>query len=347
MTFAHPSYLWALTALAIPLAIHLLSRKEGKVIRVGSIRHVEESNTSQFKSIRLNEVLLLLLRMLMVALLALFMSGAQCSGPSGKDLKWVVVEKGINADSLVAKGYELHETPAGSYWSHVEELNMLPHEVVVISYSKVENFKGERIHLGENVKWITADPGQKEYQALAWQVGDSVFVRNARSNSSITSYSTSIGIPDSLKIIKPQQIDINTDDKVVVAALNVLKKEYRLPIGMSNDGRRMMNIEVVPGIGPLVERTSSTQLRINKKLDQDVALNDNLVIELFKVLYPELQQPQVSKDERTLPDEFLWSRLGTSVPPHVLASAGIEKYLILFFILSLAAERFVAIRRNQ
>jgi hypothetical protein len=132
-----------------------------------------------------------------------------------------------------------------------------------------------------------------------------------------------------------------------VAALNVLKKEYRLPIGMSNDGRRMMNIEVVPGIGPLVERTSSTQLRINKKLDQDVALNDNLVIELFKVLYPELQQPQVSKDERTLPDEFLWSRLGTSVPPHVLASAGIEKYLILFFILSLAAERFVAIRRNQ
>ncbi|MEJ0032271.1 MAG: BatA domain-containing protein [Bacteroidota bacterium] len=94
MTFVNPSYLWALASLAIPIAIHLLSRKEGKVIRVGSLRHVEESNTSQFKSIRLNEILLLLLRCLMISLVVLFMSGAQCSGTSGKILSglWPNVE---------------------------------------------------------------------------------------------------------------------------------------------------------------------------------------------------------------------------------------------------------------
>ena len=115
MTFANPSFLWALAGLAVPIAIHLLSRKEGRVIRVGSLRHVEESNTSQFKSIRLNEILLLLLRMLLVILLALFLSGAQCSGPGSKNVKWVVAEQGANVDSLVTKGYELHEMAKEKY----------------------------------------------------------------------------------------------------------------------------------------------------------------------------------------------------------------------------------------
>ncbi len=140
MTFAHPSFLWALAGIAIPIAIHLLSRKEGKVIRVGSLRHLGESNTSQFKTIRLNEILLLILRCLMIASLALFMSGARCTSdnPSARS-KWLVVEPGIDTnadyreqvDSLTEYGYELRYLASGfpvttreaiSYRTLLEEL---------------------------------------------------------------------------------------------------------------------------------------------------------------------------------------------------------------------------------
>lgn len=319
MTFAYPSYLWAMAGLAIPLAIHLLSRKEGKVIRVGSLRHIEESNTSQFKSIRLNEVVLLLLRMLMVIALVLMMSGAQCSGPAGSK-KIAYVEKGIATDSL--KDYEVKQLPEGSYWSFAEKLNQSSDQTLVISYSKAVNFKGERIALNDNIKWITAESPAIEVQALAWKAGDSVFVRTARSNSLATIYTTSVGVPDSIKIIEPHVARVSTGDKFEIAALKVLQKVYKLPI------------EITATDGPTL-------------MDQDEALNSNLVMELFKKLYPELQKPEVSADARVLPEQFSWSAGITSSVHNTINSQGIEKYLLLLFILSLAAERVVAFKKNQ
>jgi hypothetical protein len=345
MTFVNPSYLWALIGLAIPIAIHLLSRKEGKVIRVGSLRHVEESNTSQFKSIRPNEILLLLLRCLMISLVVLFMSGAQCSGTVNKNIKWVVAERGINVDTLLSKGYELHEMPEGNYWTYVEELNKLPYDVVVVSYSKLENFKGERTRLNDNIKWITAESAPKEFQALAWTAGDSVFLRTAKSNSMVTTYHTTIGVPDSIEIIKPSVVNVSTGDKIVLAALNVLKKQYKLPIETSNSQQTITNIQVTPNVGPLVERVSPTEIHINKGLDQDMALNNNLVIELFKVLYPEFHK--TIEDVRVLPDEVAFSKKNNIALASMPNKFGIENYVIGLFILILAIERFVAIRRNQ
>src|ERR1041385_919302 len=264
MTFAHPAFLWAFAGLTIPLAIHLLSRKEGKVIRVGSLRHVEESNTSQFKSIRLNEVLLLLLRCLLITMIVLLIGGAQCNGPSLKNTKWVVAERGINVDSLVAQGYEYHEMPEENYWAYVEYLDKLPHEIIVISNSYIKKFNGKRIAVSDNIKWITTEPASKEYEALAWSVGDSVFVRTAKSNEMITAYSTRVGVPDSIEIIKPHPVGVATNSTIVATALNVLKKEYGLPIDLSGD----QQIIVTPAIGPLVERVSPTEIHINKTIDQ-------------------------------------------------------------------------------
>jgi hypothetical protein len=371
MTFANPSYLWALAGLAIPLAIHLLSRKEGKVIRVGSIRHVEESNTSQFKSIRLNEVLLLLLRSLMVMSLVFFLSGAQCTNPPGRGITWLMIENGIKIDSLESTKYEVHELPAGNYWEVAEQLGKVPHEVVVIAYSKVERFNGERVSLPKNVRWISTEQEPIQFPATAWQAGDSVFVRNASSGPLLTSYRTAFGVPDSIGIIQPKKLVVNVlaDDKteadILIASLNVLKKEYKLPIQISAESAQWTfwlreakprfsgDQQVVfstPGPGPLIERISSNVLHLNRKLDQDVALQENLVIELFKTLYPDLSTPAISKekDKRSMPDKLAWATGGEKTAADSTPSfAGIEKYLILLFLLSLAAERFVAIRRRQ
>ena len=93
MHFTNPLFLWALSGLAIPLGIHLLSKKEGKVIRMGSLRHLQETSTQQFRGIRLNEILLLVLRCLLIILFVFILSGLQLN--SLKKTKWVVMENGL------------------------------------------------------------------------------------------------------------------------------------------------------------------------------------------------------------------------------------------------------------
>src|SRR6478609_8113003 len=92
--FNNPLYLFALAGLAIPIAIHLLSRKEGKVIKLGSVRHVVETSTQQFKGIKLNELVLLALRCTMIIVFSLLLSGLQCTSRSNE--KWVIVEKELH-----------------------------------------------------------------------------------------------------------------------------------------------------------------------------------------------------------------------------------------------------------
>src|SRR6185369_4812686 len=112
--FSNPLYLFSLAGLAIPLAIHLLSRKEGKIIKMGSVRHVVETSTQQFKGIKLNELILLALRCAMTIVFSLLLSGLQCTNQGNE--KWVLVEKELKGfpnlhvilDSLESDGYSLH-----------------------------------------------------------------------------------------------------------------------------------------------------------------------------------------------------------------------------------------------
>src|SRR3990170_3028711 len=97
MQFTNPIWLWALTGLLIPIGIHLLSRTEGKIIKIGSIRHLEATSTKRFKSIRLNELILLTLRCLLIIAFALLLSGLHLPGVEKKS-KWLYVEKGLLHD---------------------------------------------------------------------------------------------------------------------------------------------------------------------------------------------------------------------------------------------------------
>ncbi|MEP6750371.1 MAG: BatA domain-containing protein, partial [Bacteroidota bacterium] len=57
-----PIWLFALAGVSIPVIIHLWNRKPGKTLKVGSVALVEENILSYKKTIKLSELLLLLLR---------------------------------------------------------------------------------------------------------------------------------------------------------------------------------------------------------------------------------------------------------------------------------------------
>ncbi|AYB32305.1 BatA domain-containing protein [Chryseolinea soli] len=241
MMFAHPIWLWGLTGLLIPIGIHLLSRKEGKVVRMGSIRYLEDSTTKQFKSLRLNEVLLLALRCLAIALLVFLLSGLQFNASGSHQKKWLVVEAGLEndarfsslSDSLKKEGYELKQLAKGfpsldsatterlNYWSAVDLLKRKSlQQAVVLSYNYLSGFKGKRITLPANIRWVTVTPEPTEFPLQAIRLAsDSVSIRKGVSTPRETHFETvkAIASPSGYFHLGNDSVHINAPDTVSLA----------------------------------------------------------------------------------------------------------------------------------
>lgn len=95
MSFANPIWLWGLFALLIPLAIHLLSKKQTQVLPFGSIRFLRESASSQSRSIQLSDVLLLILRLLLFILIITWLAG-WISPEKREKQNWLILGEGID-----------------------------------------------------------------------------------------------------------------------------------------------------------------------------------------------------------------------------------------------------------
>ena len=71
MPLLHPAFLFALAAAAIPLIIHLSQRRKFKEFDVGTLRFLQIAEKKRHRRLRIEELLLLMLRIAAVALLAL------------------------------------------------------------------------------------------------------------------------------------------------------------------------------------------------------------------------------------------------------------------------------------
>ena len=74
MTFIEPLLLWGALAVAIPIAIHFWHQKRGKLLPWAATQWLTERNQQQSRGLRLDNVLLLLIRCLLLALLAFLLA---------------------------------------------------------------------------------------------------------------------------------------------------------------------------------------------------------------------------------------------------------------------------------
>ncbi len=249
---ANPIMLWALAGLAVPIAIHLLSRKEGKVLKLGSLRHVQETSTQQFRGIRLNEVALLLLRSAMIVALTLLLAGLLF--PTTTETKWLLVEKGLEGqprialliDSLTAEGYEprwlrrgfpsFHDSvqPPGeiNYRELVQELDKRNNFASIVFASNIpRSFAGLQMPLGDNIRWVSYPAGDIDYSLQSIRITkDSVVRRVGHSSANATSFEyTASAESDAEEVSEPiVRIGIYADPKyesdkrIIKAALGAL-----------------------------------------------------------------------------------------------------------------------------
>src|SRR5205085_4313480 len=83
MSFLNPLFLFGLAAAAIPVIIHLFTRRRPKEVWFPSLEFLNEVNQSEIRRLKLKQWLLLLLRALALAALALAMSRPALKGTVG------------------------------------------------------------------------------------------------------------------------------------------------------------------------------------------------------------------------------------------------------------------------
>ena len=133
MHFLNPIWFTALAALSIPVVIHLWNIRPGKTLKVGSISIFEKASPASSRSLKLLDILLLILRCLLLAVVALLLAAPFWQQKANTSAKgWVLIPRIYfkqayhqyknKIDSLDKKGYEFHYFDAGFPKEKLDEL---------------------------------------------------------------------------------------------------------------------------------------------------------------------------------------------------------------------------------
>lgn len=213
MGVVNPIWLWGLTALTVPLVIHILSRRDVRVIMMGSVRHLYASSTRHAVRFQFHALALLLVRCLLLTVVCLLIAGLYHSGGSVPQ-RWLLVESGAISDpaaarlidSLERSGYQKRVLRPGfprwtpgdtvdqvvDYWNLTEALARIqPDRCVVVSHTRATGFAGQRPAPLPNVTWINLPVPPSNFVLSGRRApGDSVMVRRGASSEWTTSFIT-------------------------------------------------------------------------------------------------------------------------------------------------------------
>jgi hypothetical protein len=103
LAFAHPAYLWGLLAVALPILVHLFNQRRPRPLAFGAIEFVLRSQRQKARRLRLRQILLLALRCLLIAAVALALArpslkprGAQAAQTTGPQATALVLDASLS-----------------------------------------------------------------------------------------------------------------------------------------------------------------------------------------------------------------------------------------------------------
>lgn len=218
MSFAQPSYLWALLGLLVPIAIHLWSKKEAKTIKIGSVQLLSESKSRQSSSIQLNEWWLLLLRMAIISLITLVMAKPQWqSKVNNSKLTYVIEPELAKNENFMARFTDLQadqeirllqsglpinnieytnseDYRSADYWSLASEMDALQTDsIIVFTNGYAKGLKGAKPETNHDINWIVLDSAQTfEKPLLAYQTEKNITLFTANNSPVASKIATKI-----------------------------------------------------------------------------------------------------------------------------------------------------------
>ena len=213
MVFLNPLFLWTLLGLSIPIAIHFWSKKKVKTIKIGSTRFLTEMNPKQTSNVRLNEWVLLLLRTLIIALIALILAAPRMEVfKDERSITYLVETSLLRSDKvnqildtisdsevrLLEPGFPLladidllgieHSVP--NYWQLAQQMETLETDsIVILTKGLHSGFKGIRPELSVPIHWLLFDDAQSNSTVIeAVKYKDQVVLTAINSNHGVLDY---------------------------------------------------------------------------------------------------------------------------------------------------------------
>lgn len=210
----NPLGLVALTALLVPAAIHLW-RFPQRTVRLGSLKFLEAVARPRLNQWRWRERLLLALRLLLVALLALLLAQPEWRTTPSKPVRWALMAKGVALtgaakaewDVLAGKGYEGQTLATDDLWSALREADARVgsgSSFVVFAARKLAGLRGERPTLAHaTVQWVDVGSAKTERwidAAARSSDGRSVVLTVGISDATSTRFEQ-VAVPDGAKSV--------------------------------------------------------------------------------------------------------------------------------------------------
>ena len=179
---------------------------------------------------------------------------------------------------------------------------------------------------------------------------------------------------DTLRLLLVADTDFGYDLKIIKAVLRAIESSFPVKlilkeadpseifskpadwcIWLSNKSLKTVNSKRIIRIkqqesNDLITQTESNQWVISQRLNQEVALRNNLTMQLAILLLSEntLQDKITMNERRMIPDSLAWSRpeVGMEIQTSIREKP-VDDYLIIFLVVLLLIERVIAYQKNQ
>ena len=368
MQFINPFMLFGILAVAIPIILHFWHQKKGKLLHWAATSWLIEKNLQQSKGIRLENVLLLLLRCLLLIILSLFLSKPI--------LNWLT-------DNGLAKKVHLVQVNSllvNNYKFELEEAKK----------------KGEKIYWintkTEQLDDISKMPLSHEFNALMFQSSvNKVFQKNPKeqfelyfiNNQNLTEVSN-IFVPnkfslhtmiDSLNVPPKPYLDFSNKRKLFINASNKLSSALQLEsvekfeqkpvhsgtinvlIETPNKAENQAIEAALKALAQVYQIEFAIDFKKNSAKKYDFIFKENFTEEISNVVFsgqfPEylgemlIKNYQLKIAQNPLSQQQLNSLFKISQNHAKISEEnGFSKALLLLFIIILGFERWIAIKKN-
>lgn len=110
MTFLNPAILWALLAVSVPILIHIFNLRKTRKIEFSTLMFLREIQQTQYKKIKLKQLLILLCRIGFITLLVISFSKPYAEGYLGKETSsslLIIIDNSFSMEALEKNGTRL------------------------------------------------------------------------------------------------------------------------------------------------------------------------------------------------------------------------------------------------
>jgi Aerotolerance regulator N-terminal len=362
MQFFNPFMLWGILAVAVPLILHFWHQKKGQLLNWAATTWLIEKKLQPSKGIRLENLLLLILRCLLLIILAIFLSKPLINLLKGKQLSSKVHL--VQANNVVLENYKFELEEALKKGEKLFWINERTEPLTTIS--KIPNSRQFSSFVLQSSIYQVAEQNPNEQIELYFVNSQNlakvpaIFIPNRFSLHTVV---------DSLNISPKNYLTFSNQKKLFINASNKLSSEAELDKNVKFQSNPIhagaINIlirnkdkteqKVVESALKAIAQVYLIEINIDfgkisdKKYDWtlDVPVSDNwehIPEYLAENLIKHFDLNVVSKPLSSQQLKSLFQN--TEIKSKANTDTWFSKTLLLLFIIILGIERFIALKKN-